>query len=228
MPGGPDASALRVRANARELLEDYTGAFDDLRRLVQVEEPRPRTLIALGEAAFKAADMAASIAAFDAAAELDERVGPHLWQRGISLYYAKGFEDGAQQFEIHRTVNPEDVENSVWHFLCVAATEGLAKARSGLIPVNSDSRIPMAEVFDLFLGTGSVVAVLDAADAASSSGQARSSELYARLYLGLYYEARGDTMLSAREIERAVQTRQPRNYMWQVARVHRELRARGR
>ncbi len=224
----PDPSALWIRAHARELLEDYAGALEDLRRLVQIEEPQPRTLVALGEAAFKAAHMAASIAAFDAAVEAEDRIGPHLWQRGISAYYAERFEDGARQFEVHRTVNPQDVENSVWHFLCVAAVEGFETARSGLIPVDSDSRVPMAQVFDLFRGTGSVEQVLEAAARARASGQRGSADLYAHLYLGLYYEARGEAMLSAREIDKAVRTRQPRHYMWQVARIHQQMRTRER
>ena len=34
--------------------------------------------------------------------------------------YAGRYQDCREQFESHRTVNPDDVENAAWHFLCVA------------------------------------------------------------------------------------------------------------
>ena len=48
---------------------------------------------------------------------------PFHWQRGIALYYAGRYQDGRDQFEVHQKVNPEDVENAVWHYLCVAKLE---------------------------------------------------------------------------------------------------------
>ena len=57
---------------------------------------------------------------------------PYLWQRGIALYYAGRYDDCRRQFESHRSVNPDDVENAAWHFLCVARAESPAKARAAL------------------------------------------------------------------------------------------------
>ncbi len=39
---------------------------------------------------------------------------PELWQRGLALYYTERFADGQKQFELHKTVNPNDVENRAW------------------------------------------------------------------------------------------------------------------
>src|SRR5262245_30685837 len=61
-----------------------------------------------------------SVAAFDTVAKMAPQAAPELWQRGIALYYAKRYKDCRAQFESHRTVNPNDVENAIWHFLCVA------------------------------------------------------------------------------------------------------------
>ena len=72
----------------------------------------------LGEEAFRAGKIDESIKQFDLAIAAQPRLAPHHWQRGISLYYAGRFDDCRRQFEIHQTVNSEDVENSVWHFLC--------------------------------------------------------------------------------------------------------------
>ena len=141
-----------VRGKAREELGDFAGAIDDYRFVTRVVPNEPGVLLALGAASFKNAEMERSISAFDSAARLDRGLEARLWQRGIAHYYARQFTDGARQFEIHRTVNPEDVENSVWHFLCVAASDGAEAARSGLIPVSHDRRSPMMEIQSLFRG----------------------------------------------------------------------------
>ncbi len=223
--GAPDRNALWIRGNALERLERYAEAVLDFSRLADLERTRPGFLLALGGARFKAGDVSGSIVAFDAAAELDETLAPRLWQRGISHYYAGHLGDCAKQFEIHRTVNPQDVENSVWHFLCVAAMDGIAAARERLMPVDGDSRVPMAEILALFDGSGSESAVLDAAKRASISGMGDSPLFYAHLYLGLYKEASGDSAASAEHVRNAVGFRNPGNYMWQVARIHRSLRS---
>ena len=70
---------------------------------------------------------AASAAAFDELAKVIPDQAPQLWQRGIALYYAGRYTDCRRQFESHRTVNPDDVENAAWHFLCVAREQGPAR-----------------------------------------------------------------------------------------------------
>ena len=213
-----------VRGKAREELGDFGGAFDDYRFVATVVPDDPGVFLALGAAGFKNADMAESISAFDSAAKLDRRLEARLWQRGIAHYYAQRFADGARQFEVHRTVNPQDVENSVWHFLCLAATDGVEAARSSLIPVSDDRRAPMMEILALFQGESDPSRVLDAAKNATDNGRASPPMFYAHLYLGLYYEAIGEPALSAEHIGEAVGFDLHRDYMWQVARVHRKLR----
>ncbi|NDI17902.1 MAG: hypothetical protein EBY83_08090, partial [Verrucomicrobia bacterium] len=90
----------------------------------------------------------------DRLVELQPEAEPELWQRGLALYYAGRFADGRRQFELHRTVNPADVENVAWHFACVARDQGPDKARQAIIPVGQDRRVPMREILDLFAGTG--------------------------------------------------------------------------
>jgi hypothetical protein len=71
---------------------------------------------------------------------------PHHWQRGLCYYYAEEYEKGKAQFERHQTVNSQDVENAVWHFLCAVRAPGgnLAAAQKELIPIEGDGRIPIA------------------------------------------------------------------------------------
>ena len=89
---------------------------------------------------------------FDDLARLAPDEAPYLWQRGIAQYYAGRFRECRAQFESHRTVNPDDVENAAWHFLCVARGESVAAARAALLPVGPDARVPMREIYQMFRG----------------------------------------------------------------------------
>lgn len=157
-----------------------------------------------------------SVSAFDELARTAPRLMPQLWQRGIALYYAGRFEDCRRQFEAHRTVNPDDVENAAWHFLCVARAESPAKARAALLPVGPDARVPMREVYQLYRGAMTPDQVLQA------GGTRPDGQFYANLYVGLYYEALGETANARRAIETAAQERfaSAGGYMHMVARVH--------
>jgi lipoprotein NlpI len=157
-----------------------------------------------------------SAAGFDNLVKLVPNSMPRLWQRGIALYYAGRYKDCRAQFESHRTVNPDDVENAVWHFLCVARAESPDKAKSALLPVGPDPRIPMREVYDMFRGVKRPEDVLTAA------GQSRSGQFYARLYIGLYYEALGNARLMREHITIAAsdQFEAVGGYMHTVAKVH--------
>ena len=221
----PAVDALWIRGNALEALGEYASAADDYQQLAVQQPGEPRLFLALGSARFKSGDIAASIEAFDSASKLEPSLGPQLWQRGISHYYAERYADGVRQFETHRTVNPEDVENSVWHFLCVAAINGPEQAREGLIPVTRDGRIPMKEILELYRGDASPSTVLEVAQRARDDGRGGSPVFYAHLYLGLYYEAMGDSRQSKEHIDEAVGFDLQRNYMWQVARIHQRLRS---
>ena len=153
---------------------------------------------------------------FDQVAELLPQQAPHLWQRGIALYYAKRYADCREQFESHRSVNPNDVENAVWHFLCVARAESPAAAEAALLPVGPDSRVPMREVYQMFSGD------LTPADVEAAAGDSLSGRFYAHLYLGLYFEAHGRAEEALEQVAMAADDRFARagGYMHMVARVH--------
>jgi lipoprotein NlpI len=157
-----------------------------------------------------------SVAGFDQLVKVLPAFAPQLWQRGIALYYAGRYADCRAQFESHRTVNPNDVENAAWHYLCVARAESPAKARAALLPVGPDARVPMRQVYELLRGTMQPVEVLAAA------GTQASGQFYAQLYLGLYYEAQGDARRAREHITLAAADRfaAAGGYMHTVARVH--------
>ena len=161
-----------------------------------------------------------SVRGFDRVVQMSPQSAPHLWQRGIALYYAGRYKDCRLQFESHRTVNPNDVENAAWHFLCVARQESAEKARAALLPVGRDGRVPMREVLEMFAGK------LSADDVMKAAGSSASGQFYGNLYVGLYAEAMGDQTKAMRYLREAAD---PKNaavggYMYEVARVHVKLR----
>ena len=172
-----------------------------------------------GEAHFRAGSIDASIADFDRAIELEPRLAPHHWQRGISLYYAGRFREGYEQFELHQTVNPRDVENGVWHFLCRARANGIEDARANMLPISGDPRVPMAEIWQLFQGKATVDDVLQAA-ARGGGGTIHNQFFYAHLYVGLYYEALEQGARASEHIRKAAGAPGATHYMGDVARVH--------
>lgn len=164
---------------------------------------------------FQAGRIDASVAGFDAVARLVPRIAPGLWQRGIALYYVGRYEDCRTQFESHRTVNPDDVENAAWHFLCVARSESPEEARSALLPVGPDRRIPMREIYEMFRGD------LSPEDVLRAGGDAPQSQFYAYLYAGLYLEALGEAEGGLAYIRTAAEDRyRAGGYMHTVARIH--------
>jgi lipoprotein NlpI len=177
-------------------------------------------LVEAGMRLFVEGKIAASIEKFDEAAKQDERLEPHLWQRGIAYYYVGRFEDGRKQFETHRKVNPNDVENTAWWYLCMAKLGRRQEAQRQLLPAGPDERVPMKQVYDLYAGKGAERAVLDAVNEGSPGDRERAARLfYAHLYLGLFAEAAGDRRKAQRHIREAVNTHAG-GYMWEVARIH--------
>jgi lipoprotein NlpI len=180
----------------------------------------PRTIMQRATADFLAGRLAESVAGFDRVAAMVPAAAPDLWQRGIALYYVGRYADCRRQFESHRTVNPADVENAAWHFLCVAAAESPDRAKAALLPVGPDSRRPMREVYEMFRGALPPDAVIAAA------GDDVSGQFYAQLYVGLYQEAIGNTPRALEHLGAAAAERFARagGYMHTVAKVHLQVR----
>jgi lipoprotein NlpI len=176
----------------------------------------PQASLDRAVADFENGRFAESAAAFDSLAKEVPVQAPYLWQRGIALYYAGRYNDCRLQFESHRAVNPDDVENAAWHFLCVARAESPAKAKAALLPVGPDARVPMREVYQMFRGTLTPEQVLSAA------GSQPDARFYGHLYLGLYFEALGMTDRALEHITIAASDRFAPygGYMHMVARVH--------
>jgi lipoprotein NlpI len=190
----------------------------------QAPPASPQAVFERAVSDFRGGRIQESVAGFDTLVRLAPEAAPGLWQRGIALYYAARFKDCRAQFESHRTVNPNDVENAAWHFACVARAESPASAKAALLPVGPDPRRPMREIYQMFRGTLTPEAVLAAA------GPQPESQFYAQLYIGLYFEALGDSARARQHIAEAASARfaQAGGYMYTVATIHCDLLQRGR
>ena len=168
---------------------------------------------------FKLGRIAEAIGDFDRAEHFNPVLTPYLWQRGLAYYYAGRFADGAKQFEVDLTVNGQDVEETVWRYLCQAQLHGAQAARVALLPIRNDSRPVMAWVYNLFAGECHTDAVL-----ATYRGAGRRDRFYSHLYVGLYFEAEGDAARACQHVTQAAELQLLDDYMGGLAIVHQRLR----
>ena len=216
-----ESRLLNLRAQMRSMMRDHEAAVADLDAAIKLEPDSGFLVRERANALFKLGRFAAAAADFDRVNELVPKSAPHNWQRGIALYYAGKFAEGRKQFELHQTVNPDDVENAVWHFLCTAREQGVEAARKQLIPIRGDTRIPMKEIHDLFASKATPEDVLAAAAAGEAApADRRNRTFYAHLYLGLYFEALGDAARMREHILASLPLAARDDYMGDVARVH--------
>jgi lipoprotein NlpI len=198
--------------------EDAIAAFS---KVIELDPKASTAYHGRAEEEFKLGQIDKSVRDFDEYIKLEPQRTPYEWQRGIALYYDGKYDEGRRQFELHQTVNPHDVENGVWHFLCVARATGFDKARQTMLPITGDLRVPMREIYELFRGNATPDDVLKATKKGDpSEAELEARRFYAELYLGLYFEAKGDKELTYEHIKRAATEFVSDDYMGDVARVH--------
>lgn len=211
---------LSLRARLLDGARRYEDAIRDISAALEVEPNTPQLWQARGELYFKAGHFKESVADFDRVLEKSPAQAPHHWQRGLSLYYAGRFADGRKQFELHQTVNPNDVENAAWHFLCTAQETSLTNARSRLLAPGKDARIPMQEIYEFYQGARTEGELLAVATRATRELRVRDALFYAHLYLGLYYEVAGEKPKARDHLRQAAEDKGSDAYMGDLARVH--------
>ncbi len=215
-----NARLWSARAQMYSFLGQRAQADADLTAAIGLEPDSGWLRQERAQGRFRLGRVEEAVADFDKANELTPKLVPQNWQRGIALYYVGRFGDARKQFEVHQTVNTQDVENAAWHFLCTAREQGLAQARAQLIPIQRDGRIPMKEIQQLFAGKASPKDVLKVAGKADDEVIRKVQQFYAHLYLGLFFEAEGKTAERDEHIRKAAQLAEPDNYMGVVARIH--------
>jgi len=211
---------LTLRAAQADQRREFDLAIKLLSQVIAKDPNLADTYYRRGRANFCARKIPESVADFDKYVELKPDSESRQWERGISYYHAGEFAKGAKQFELYQTYHDQDVENSVWRYLCVARTDGVEKAQANMLPIDADRRIPMMAIYDLYRGTKKPEDVIKVAEA----GQPIPTELntrlfYAQLYLGLWHEAAGRSDEAKQHILEA-EKHKIGHYMWDVAHMH--------
>ena len=215
--------AYLARGYLHQYERQYQAAAEAFGEVIRLDPSRPEPWFRRAIEHFNLGQFEKSVLDFEAFAKLEPAQKPHLWQLGIAYFYTGQFREGKELFESHQEVNTQDVENAVWHFLCVAALEGFEAARSQFIAIQGDARTPMKEVWALFKGIGSDEAVIKAARAENmETAQRLRADFYANLYLGLYYQSKSEETKALDFMNKAAKSYKNNGYMGEVARVHRD------
>lgn len=210
------AKKAAAQGQSAEAVRSATAAIEANPQLADAHYLRGREHFRLGK-------IDESVKDFEHFVRLRPDLEPRQWELGISYYYAGQFEKGAKQFELYQTFYDNDVENSVWRYLCVARDKGVEKARETILLIQNDPRVPMMHIYDMFRAKLSPEEVLVAARAGQPSAEQFNRRLfYAHLYIGLFYEAEGNRELTKQHIVAARKHRLS-HYMWDVARHHATL-----
>jgi lipoprotein NlpI len=219
-----DPRTYLLRGSLFEALSRHDEAVADFDKCLKLDPKNAEAHDRRGSEQFKRGKIAESLADFDAFLKLRPDAAPGHWKRGISLYYLGRYDDGRRQFEGYEKVDTNDVENAVWHFLCTARKDGPDRARDAILKIGRDSRVPMMQVYDLYRGELKPADVLAAAEAGKVPAAERAMRLfYAHLYLGLYFDVRGEKKTALEHMALAAGKYRIGHYMGDVARVHADL-----
>jgi lipoprotein NlpI len=168
-----------------------------------------------------------SINEFDKATLENPALAAYDWQRGLSLYYAEQYVEGAKQFRYDIAANPQDAEEIIWTVMCDSKILGYEKALEIMPKLPKIDRRPvMRTVYDLFTGKIPEKNLLELGNIGGSNNK-NGDYFYSRLYLSLYREANGDAILSKEFMHDAVGSyygKHSTDYMTAVAKVHLGLR----
>jgi len=216
--------ALTVRGLARAALHKQEDAVADFDKALEIDPKRAEVYDYRGDAKLKLGLFPEAVDDFDRFLEARPKQAPGHWRRGIALYYAGKYDAGRKQFAAYEDVDANDVENAVWCFLCAARADGVEKARSAMLKIGKDTRLPMMTVYDLYRGKATPEDVLAAANGGDATDEERKRRLFfAHLYLGLYCDATGDRKQALEHITLAAHMYYLGDYMGDVARVHEEV-----
>lgn len=221
-PEAVEQKAIELLSSGTRLLEQrkFEQAAEKASEAAALAPNSPLILQRSAEILYLSGHTKESLPLFDRVVQLIPEDAPQNWQRGIALCSAGKFAEGAKQFETHHLVNPDDVENSAWYFLCVAKAQNIEAARKTVIPSRGDGRQPMMSVLQMLQQKLEPEQVLTAAEANTPEGeQRRRAQFYASLYVGLYYDSLGDDAQAAKYLKQSLSYGDS-GYMVDTARVY--------
>ncbi len=215
--------AYVFRAAVHESNAAYREGVRDWSKAIELAPDDADAYHARGCLNFKAAKFDESLADFDKFLVMRPKARVSHWQRGITCYYAGQFNEGKRQFEGYQDFDSADVENAVWRFMCMVRSDGLKKAQETMLKIADDRRVPMRDIYDLYIGEKTPDAVLAAAVKGDLKPELKNRQLfYAHLYLGIWFDLLGERAKALGHLNKAADDHRIGHYMWDVARVHRD------
>jgi lipoprotein NlpI len=209
-------AATALRAGDRE------GAIKAAEAMLNNRPDDPSTMMMAADVYLRCNKPDLAVPLYDRYIEANPQSMPQLWQRGIALYFIGKHAEAAEQFVEHRRVNPHDVENAAWHYLCLAKAESIDKANESVLPAPNDPRIPMAEVQQMLLKRDPSLVSDRMSKVPTESRQYASAMFYGNFYLGLYADANGDQKTALDKMTQSAKDA-PRHYMGDISRVYAEF-----
>jgi len=199
---------------------DSKGAIAAADAIVKSESAQPSAWRLAGDFYLRAGDYKKAIVQFKRYIERHPEHEADLWQHGIALAFDGQYDEGRKLFELHRSVNPNDVENALWHFYCVAKSSSFEKARLGLLPAPGDRRAPMEELLKLYRGEVEEAVVREAINQwPKETRNYESAAFYGELYLAMYADSLGDRKRAIELAEKASAAKEV-TYMTDVGRIY--------
>ncbi len=226
--GADQPAAKRLLADARQAADrrDRSLAIRLASQALALPNCDAAAYYLRGRELLRNGDPVAALADLDRyATERPERAD-RLWERGIAAYYAGHYREGAKQFLGYQRFDRGDVENAVWFVICRARLDGFAEAARNMPQVGPDRRVPMKQIEQLFRSQGTIDDVFQAAEAGKVDQATRNyRRFYAHLYVGLFLEASGQPDKGFEQIRLAADKYPNDHYMWDVAKLHVQLRS---
>lgn len=227
--GDKPASALSADDRAA-LVRELDEGIGRLTRQLKTSPDSPDLFRERGTLLLERGDFPRAVADFDALIRLAPDADASCWQRGIALYFAGRYADGAAQFDRYHSFDQVDRENGLWRFLCQAKSSGVEKARREMLRYQREDRPPLGDVYLLFadrITPDELLARVDKGAVNNLAGRL-PAEFYADLYLGFYFSVNGQTKDAEARLRRATINKWGRaakggpGVMWHVARLEHE------
>ena len=162
-----------------------------------------------------------AIADFEKMIALDPSEDAPHWRLGIAYYFVGEYARAARQFEKYDAYDGHlDRENGIWRFLAQVHTDGLEKARAGMLVYKEFDREPFPALYEMFAGR---ITPDDLVAEIEQKGFADHPQVgfFGFFYVGLDEEVLGHKAHAIELLKRAVDIMPNPNtvYMWNVARL---------
>jgi lipoprotein NlpI len=223
------ADAPLPSVNRATMLTQYDEQIVALSRAIETSPDEVVLYSRRGDCHLFLGKFPAAVRDFETMISLDPAQDAPHWRLGIAYYFTGQFAKSAKQFEKYHAHDGRDRENGIWKFLADVNVIGIEAARRVMFSYTRFDREPFPSLYEMFAGTKSTAEFFDAIKARKLDGDPKV--MFFAHYSGLYEEILGEKEKAFALLSAAVASPWGRSgegapvYMWQVARLHYEMRS---